>query len=105
MKREAILVASHIKKYGTLPDNYISKETARLFGWSGGSIETLFPGHLIGGSKFYNYKAILPVADYYECDIGTLGKCTRGKCRLVYSFDKFYFTDDHYRTFEEIFLS
>lgn len=29
MKREAIVVASHIKKYGALPEYYISKEAAR----------------------------------------------------------------------------
>ena len=105
MKKKAIIVARYIKKHGVLPDCYISKEEAKSIGWRGGSIEALLPGYLIGGSRFHNYESKLPEDDYYECDFGTLGKSTRGKYRLVYSIDKFYYTSDHYQTFEEINLS
>ncbi len=96
-------VALYIVKYGTLPKNYISKKDAEALGWDGGSLDTVAKGKCIGGSYFGNYEGLLPRADgrkYYECDIDTIGKNSRGAKRIVYSNDGLvYYTDDHYETF------
>lgn len=100
-------VALYIYTYGKLPPNYITKAEAGALGWSGGSLEQYAPGKCIGGSKFGNYEGLLPTADgrqYYECDIDTLGKDTRGAKRIVYSNDGLiYYTDDHYESFEQLY--
>ncbi|MBQ6866862.1 MAG: ribonuclease, partial [Clostridia bacterium] len=37
---------------------------------------------------------------YYECDIGTVGKRSRGARRIIFSNDGLvYYTDDHYESF------
>ncbi len=100
-------VALYIHTYGKLPRNYITKAEAEDLGWEGGSVEKYAPGKCIGGSKFGNYEELLPKADgrqYYECDIGTLGKNSRGAKRIVYSNDGLiYYTDDHYESFELLY--
>lgn len=100
-------VALYIYTYGKLPSNYITKAEANALGWSGGSLEVYAPGKCIGGSKFGNYEGLLPSADgrqYYECDIDTLGKDSRGAKRIVYSNDGLiYYTDDHYESFERLY--
>lgn len=100
-------VALYIYTYGKLPSNYITKAEAKALGWSGGSLEVYAPGKCIGGSKFGNYEGLLPSADgrqYYECDIDTLGKDSRGAKRIVYSNDGLiYYTDDHYESFERLY--
>ena len=96
-------VARYLAVYGHLPSNYISKKTARDAGWDGGSLERLFPGCSIGGDVFRNREGLLPNAPgrrYYECDVDTLGKASRGAKRIVYSNDGLiYYTDDHYSSF------
>lgn len=100
-------VALYIHTYGKLPQNYISKAEAEKLGWSGGSIEKFAEGKCIGGAKFGNYEGLLPKKEgrqYYECDIDTLGKDSRGAKRIVYSNDGLiYYTDDHYESFELLF--
>lgn len=100
-------VALYIHLYGRLPSNYITKKEAQNLGWEGGSVEKYAPGKCIGGTYFGNYEGILPEKDgreYYECDIDTLGKSSRGAKRIVYSNDGLiYYTDDHYETFELIY--
>lgn len=100
-------VALYIHTYGKLPPNYISKKEAEKLGWTGGSLERYAPGKCIGGSYFGNYEGILPKKkgrEYHECDIGTLGKSSRGAKRIVFSNDGLiYYTGDHYETFELLY--
>ena len=61
----------------------------------------------IGGDYFGNYEELLPEAkgsEYYECDIDTLGKNSRGAKRIVFSNDGLiYYTEDHYESFELLY--
>ncbi len=93
-------VALYLYIYGKLPQNFITKKQAQKLGWSGGSLEDYAPGKCIGGDRFGNYEHILPDGNYYECDIDTLGKKSRGAKRIVYSKDgRIYYTEDHYESF------
>ena len=100
-------VALYLHTYGKLPPNYITKKEAEKLGWTGGSLERYAPGKCIGGTYFGNYEGILPKKkgrEYHECDIGTLGKSSRGAKRIVYSNDGLiYYTEDHYETFELLY--
>lgn len=97
-------VALYLHTYEKLPSNFITKKEAKSLGWEGGSLEPYAPGKCIGGDRFGNYEGILPDGSYHECDIGTLGKSSRGAKRIVYSDDgKIYYTDDHYETFEQLY--
>ena len=100
-------VALYIHVYGHLPDNYISKKSAREYGYEGGSVEEVLPGMCIGGDHFGNYEKLLPEEkgrSYTECDIDTLGKDERGAKRIVFSNDGYiYYTEDHYNTFEQLY--
>lgn len=96
-------VAQYILEYGDLPDNFITKQEARELGWEGGSLEPYAPGKSIGGDRFGNYEKILPEGQYQECDIDTKGADSRGAKRIVFSQDgQVYYTEDHYKSFEEI---
>ena len=92
-----------IKAIGELPSNFITKNEARDLGWEGGSVQKYKEGAAIGGDKFGNREGILPKASgrqYYECDIDTDGKSSRGAKRIVFSNDGLiYYTEDHYETF------
>lgn len=94
-------VALYLDCYGHLPDNYITKTEARELGWTGGSVEQVAPGCAIGGDRFGNREGILPGdRTYYECDIDTIGRSSRGAKRLVFSDDGLiYYTEDHYESF------
>lgn len=96
-------VSLYLQTYGRLPDNFITKEEARKLGWEGGSVEDYAPGYAIGGDKFGNREGLLPAAEerqYYECDIDTDGRDSRGAKRIVFSNDGLiYYTDDHYESF------
>ena len=100
-------VALYIHTYGELPKNFITKKEAERLGWDGGSLERYAPGKSIGGSYFGNYEGKLPKKKgrtYYECDIDTKGKRSRGPKRIVYSNDGLiYYTPDHYETFELLY--
>lgn len=100
-------VALYIHLYGCLPQNYMTKSEARALGWDSGSVEDYAPGMCIGGDRFGNYEGLLPEADgrsWTECDIGTLGKDSRGARRIVFSNDGLiYYTDDHYNSFELLY--
>lgn len=100
-------VALYIHTYGKLPSNYISKKDASDLGWTGGSVEQFVKGMAIGGDRFGNYEGKLPKASgrvYYECDIDTIGRRSRGAKRIIYSNDGLiYYTDDHYETFELLY--
>ena len=96
-------VALYLYTYGHLPGNFITKSEAQKLGWSGGSVERYKEGAAIGGDRFSNREGILPKASgrqYYECDIDTNGKSSRGAKRIVFSNDGLiYYTDDHYESF------
>lgn len=96
-------VALYLHTYGHLPENFITKDEARDLGWEGGSVEEYAPGCAIGGDKFGNREGLLPKADgrqYYECDIDTDGRSSRGAKRIVFSNDGLiYYTEDHYESF------
>ncbi len=97
-------VAEYIRRFGgALPRNYITKAQAHAMGWRGGPLEPFAPGKAIGGDRFGNYERRLPPGSYRECDIDTKGK-PRGAKRLVFTVrgERIYYTQDHYRTFEEI---
>ena len=96
-------VALYLVTYGELPSNFITKNEARELGWEGGSVQKYLEGAAIGGDKFGNREGILPKAggrQYYECDIDTDGKNSRGAKRIVFSNDGLiYYTEDHYESF------
>ncbi len=96
-------VALYIHTYKKLPGNYITKAEARKLGWSGGDLRPYARDRTIGGDSFGNFEGLLPKKKgrvYYECDIDTLGKSSRGAKRIVYSNDGLiYYTDDHYESF------
>lgn len=100
-------VALYIHTYGCLPPNYITKSQARDLGWDGGGLEDIAPGKCIGGDRFGNYEGLLPDAPgrtWTECDIGTLGRESRGAKRIVFSNDGLiYYTDNHYESFELLY--
>lgn len=100
-------VALYIHTYGCLPSNYITKKEAENLGWSGGSVQKYKKGAAIGGSVFGNYEGLLPKKNgrtYYECDIDTNGKSSRGAKRIIYSNDGLiYYTDDHYESFTQLY--
>jgi len=96
-------VSLYIYTYGKLPENFITKSEAQDLGWSGGSVERYKEGAAIGGDKFGNYEGLLPKKSgrkYYECDIDTKGKSSRGAKRIIFSNDGLiYYTSDHYESF------
>ena len=94
-------VALYLITYEHLPSNYMTKDEARKLGWEGGALSQVIEDKCIGGDVFGNYEGILPEEDtYYECDIDTLGKTSRGAERIVWSDD---FAEDHYETFELLY--
>ena len=94
-------VALYIHLYGKLPSNFITKKEARDLGWTGGSVEAYKKGAAIGGDYFGNYEGLLPKGHkYYECDINTKGKKSRGGERIIFSTDGLiYYSADHYENF------
>lgn len=101
-------IVNYLFEFGYLPDNFITKEEARELGWdsSRNYVGEIAPGMSIGGDKFGNYEGVLPDAKgrkWFECDANYKGK-KRGAERVVFSSDGlFYYTDDHYESFTEMF--
>lgn len=92
---------------GKLPNNYITKNEAKQFGWNSqkGNLSDVANGKVIGGDVYKNREGKLPQANgrvWYEADINyTSGY--RGTERILYSNDGLVFvTYDHYETFYEI---
>lgn len=101
-------VALYIHTYGCLPSNYVTKEEARAMGCNDlGRIGDYLPYGAIGGNVFRNREGLLPKQDgriYYECDIDTWNRTSRGARRIVFSNDGLvYYTDDHYRSFTQLY--
>ena len=101
-------VALYLHEYGHLPSNYVTKDEAEDAGWKtdGLSLDEACPGMSIGGDRFGNREKRLPTAKgrtWYECDIDFAGR-SRGAKRIVYSSDGLiYYTEDHYKTFEQLY--
>ena len=96
-------VALYLHLFGELPPHFITKKEAQKLGWTSGEVEYYRSGAAIGGDYFGNYEGLLPKKkgrQYYECDIGTVGKKSRGAQRIIFSSDGLiYYTDDHYESF------
>lgn len=96
-------VALYLHTYGHLPEHFITKREAQSLGWQGGGLDDYAYGCCIGGDRFGNYEGLLPERNgrrYYECDIDTLHKRSRGAKRIIYSNDGLiYYTGDHYESF------
>jgi len=101
-------IVNYLYEYGELPDNFITKDEARELGWdsSRNYVGDVAPDMSIGGDRFGNYEGLLPDAKgrkWYECDANYAGK-KRGAERVVFSSDGlFFYTDDHYESFTEMF--
>ncbi|MBQ7785232.1 MAG: ribonuclease [Clostridia bacterium] len=100
-------VAVYLTFFEELPDNYLTKKEAQNLGWESrkGNLWKVADGCSIGGDRFGNYEGLLPDAKgrrWTECDIDFDGSYRNGK-RIVFSSDGLiYYTDDHYKSFDEI---
>lgn len=85
-------VSEHIRRTGTLPENFITKKQARELGYG-------------GGDRFGNFERKLPDKRgriWRECDVDYAGGA-RGAKRLVFSNDGLiFYTADHYESFERV---
>ncbi len=101
-------IVNYLAIYGELPENFITKKEAKALGWDSryNYVGDVAPGKSIGGDRFGNYEGLLPDKKgrtWYECDANYRGK-KRGKKRVLFSSDGlYYYTDDHYQTFTEMF--
>ena len=101
-------IVDYLYLYGELPENFITKNEAKALGWDSryNYVGEVAPGKSIGGDRFGNYEGLLPRAkgrQWYECDANYSGR-KRGAERVLYSSDGlFYYTNDHYETFTEMF--
>ena len=101
-------IVNYLSIYGELPENFITKKEAKALGWdsSRNYVGEVAPGKSIGGDRFGNYEGQLPAKKgrtWYECDANYKGK-RRGAERVLFSSDGlYYYTDDHYNTFTEMF--
>ena len=101
-------IVDYLEYFGELPENFITKNEARKLGWDSrcNYVGEVAPGKSIGGDRFGNYEGQLPEKKgriWYECDANYRGR-KRGAERVLYSSDGlYYYTDDHYQTFTEMF--
>ena len=101
-------IVNYLDAFGELPENFITKKEAQALGWDSRSnyVGDVAPGKSIGGDRFGNYEGKLPTKKgrtWYECDTGYKGR-KRGATRLLFSSDGlYYYTDDHYNTFTQMF--
>ena len=103
-------MVDYLYKNGRLPDNFITKNEAKALGWdsSVNYLSDVAPGKSIGGDRFGNYEGRLPKVKgrtYYEANCWYTGG-KRNAFRLIWSSDgHFWYTEDHYNTFTELFPS
>jgi len=98
-------VALYLHTYNKLSKNFITKAEARKLGWRGGGLDPYADGKSIGGDVYTNVEKTLPTGTkYHECDIDTRHAKKRGAKRIVYSDNKkIYYTEDHYKTFKQLY--
>ena len=98
-------VSAHIRRTGSLPQNFITKKQAGDLGWQGGDLWRYARGKSIGGDRFGNFERRLPDKKgriWRECDIEYRGGA-RGAKRLIFSNDGLiFYTADHYESFERV---
>ena len=98
-------VSAHIRRTGSLPQNFITKKQAGDLGWQGGDLWRYARGKSIGGDRFGNFERRLPDKKgrtWRECDIEYRGG-SRGAKRLIFSNDGLiFYTADHYESFERV---
>lgn len=98
-------VSAHIRRTGSLPQNFITKKQAGELGWQGGDLWKYARGKSIGGDRFGNFERRLPDKKgriWRECDIEYRGGL-RGAKRLIFSNDGLiFYTADHYESFERV---
>jgi len=93
-----------LRDTGQLPPRYATKDEARMHGWHGGGLCTVWPGHVIGGDRFNNFGGQLPDGRrlYREADLDADCR-SRGPKRLIFSNDGLIFvTVDHYNNFTQV---
>ena len=101
-------IVNYLDAFGELPENFITKKEAKQLGWdsSYNYVGDVAPGMSIGGDRFGNYEGQLPSKKgrtWYECDANYKGR-KRGAERVLFSSDGlYYYTDDHYNTFTQMF--
>ena len=101
-------VALYIHTYGKLPCNFITKNEAKKLGWvsNKGNLWDVTDQMSIGGDRFGNYEGLLPDAEgrkWTECDVNYEGGF-RGSERILFSNDGLiYYTDDHYKSFTQLY--
>ena len=101
-------IVNYLAIYGELPENFITKKEAQALGWDSRSnyVGQVAPGKSIGGDRLGNYEGLLPSKKgrtWYECDANYSGK-RRGPERVLFSSDGlYYYTDDHYQTFTQMY--
>lgn len=101
-------IVNYLEIYGELPENFITKNEAKALGWDSryNYVGEVAPGKSIGGDRFGNYEGLLPEKKgrkWYECDANYRGK-KRGAERVLFSSDGlYYYTDDHYNTFTQMY--
>jgi hypothetical protein len=99
-------VALYIYTFHHLPSCYMTKKEARKKGWEGGALNRTIKGMCIGGDYFGNYEGLLPETgeDYYECDIDTMYKKSRGSKRIIYTLSgDVWYTGDHYESYTQLY--
>ena len=91
-----------LRESGHLPDAYVTKQAAAAHGWHGGGLCEVWPGHVIGGNLFDNFRRQLPSNPgqvWREADLDETCR-SRGPERLIFSDDGLiYVSPDHYVTF------
>lgn len=95
-----------LRNYGTLPDNYITKENLMALGWQWGESPVKYvQGKMPTMGEYENKNGHLPQAPgrtWREADINYYSGKRNGH-RIVWSNDGLVFvTYDHYRTFIEV---
>ena len=101
-------IVNYLDQYGELPENFLTKKEAQALGWDSwyNYVGEVAPGMSIGGDRFGNYERKLPTKKgrtWYECDANYRGK-KRGAERVLFSSDGlYYYTNDHYNTFTQMF--
>ncbi|HBV67431.1 MAG TPA: ribonuclease [Clostridiales bacterium] len=101
-------VAVYIRTYGRLPSNFITKKEAMALGWNSekGNLWDVTDRMSIGGDSFGNREGALPKKEgrkWFECDINYEGGYRVAE-RIVYSNDGLiYYTNDHYKTFVQLY--
>ncbi|MBR2823828.1 MAG: hypothetical protein IKE24_09095 [Clostridia bacterium] len=101
-------IADYLFAHGELPENFITKKEAQALGWDSrwNYVSDVAPGMSIGGDRFGNYEGLLPTGKgitYKEADCYYEGG-KRNAYRIIFSSDgRVWYTEDHYKTFTELF--